>query len=403
MSLPGQTIGVSSFTDPLMNAVGLSRSQLSLAYLIGTFASSLFLTPAGKLYDRYGARIMAIASATVLGINLIFLSYTGVITRSLHLSTTATIAMISCGFFILRFSGQGVLTISCRNMAMKWFDHYRGLVNGLQGPLVALAFSMAPAWFAGMINHWGWDHTWRNMGIFSISVFTVFAWIFFRDNPEQCGLVPDGEKAQSRKFRKEFPLKHEMTLKEARRTVSFWAIALSLGYSGLFVTAFSYHHRAIFTAAGLDVAESIRLFFPVAAVLSVILKVVGGILSDRVNVRTLIFIFLIGHISSAIGLFLLKSDVGFWMMVAGYGINGGFFTVLAGVSYPRLFGRRHLGAISGLSMSMIVFASAIGPYLFSKINDYTKTFTANFYILIVLLAGLLFMAAATKNPQIEPS
>jgi len=401
MSLPGQTIGVSAFTDPLMEAVHLTRSQLSLAYLIGTVASSLVLTPAGKLYDRYGARVMAIASAAVLGAVLIFLSYTGRITDHLSLSAAQAMAMTAFGFFVLRFSGQGVLTMTCRNMAMKWFDQFRGLVNGLQGPLVALGFSMAPAWFGGMIGLWGWENSWRGIGFFALFIFTIFAWIFYRDNPEDCGLIPDGKTVRLNKRNRNFPLKQEFELREARRTVSFWAIALTLGYSGLFVTALSYHHRAIFAAAGLDVDSTIKFFFPVAAVISVILKVVGGILSDRVSVRTLLYIFAAGHLLAAAGFFLLGTPAGLWLMIAGYGIGGGFFTILAGVCYPRLFGRKHLGAISGLSMSIIVFSSAIGPYLFSIINDITSSFTSSFYILAVLIAGLLVMAAKTTNPQIE--
>jgi len=401
MSLPGQTIGVSAFTDPLMKAVNLSRSELSLAYLIGTIASSLLLTPAGKMYDRYGARVMAIASSFILGIILILLSYSGKIATFFNLNTTATIAIMAFGFFVLRFSGQGVLTMTCRNMAMKWFDHFRGLVNGLQGPLVALGFSMAPAWFGSMIHRWGWDNSWRYTGIFTLTIFSLFAWIFFRDNPEDCGLIPDGRQGHALKTKKEFPFTHEMDLKEARKTISFWAIALTLGYSGLFVTAFSYHHRAIFEAAGLDVEKTIKFFFLSAAVLSVILKVAGGILSDRISVRSLLFIFASGHILSAIGFFLLGTKAGLWITLLGYGIGGGFFTVLAGVCYPRLFGRKHLGAISGLSMSIIVFSSAIGPYLFSKLNDITGSFTANFYILAVLIIILTVLAAATTNPQLK--
>ncbi len=400
MSLPGQTIGVSAFNEPLMAAIGLSRSQLALAYMIGTVASSLFLTPAGKMYDRYGARVMAILSAALMGAILILLSFFGAIALRCEPGTGASVAMLAFGFFVLRFSGQGVLTMTCRNMAMKWFDHYRGMVNGLQGPLVALGFSMAPAWLGGMVDRWGWETTWRSIGIFALAVFPLFAWVFYRDNPEQCGLIPDGRKAHARPRKRVFPLVREMTLAEARRTVSFWAIALTLGYSGLFVTAFSYHHQAIFRAAGLDVRETAVFFFATAAVLSVVLKVVGGILSDRVSVRTLLLIFATGHTLAALGFFLLATPYGLPVLITGYGINGGFFTVLAGVCYPRLFGRSHLGAISGLSMSIIVFSSAIGPYLFSRVNDLNEAFTANFYILIVLIAVLFAAAVKTKNPQL---
>ena len=60
MSAPGQTTGISTFTDHLIDAFGLSRNQLSTAYLIGTIASSFFITGAGRLYDRIGSRWMGI-------------------------------------------------------------------------------------------------------------------------------------------------------------------------------------------------------------------------------------------------------------------------------------------------------------------------------------------------------
>ena len=47
-SIPGQTMGMAVFTDHFIEAFGLSRTELSLAYLIGTGASSLFLTRAGR-------------------------------------------------------------------------------------------------------------------------------------------------------------------------------------------------------------------------------------------------------------------------------------------------------------------------------------------------------------------
>ncbi|MFP4704359.1 MAG: hypothetical protein ACLFMV_06085, partial [Spirochaetaceae bacterium] len=54
-SFPGQTVGVSAFTDELIRSLSLSRVHMSLAYLIGTISSAALLTPAGKLYDRRGA------------------------------------------------------------------------------------------------------------------------------------------------------------------------------------------------------------------------------------------------------------------------------------------------------------------------------------------------------------
>ena len=58
VSIPGQTMGMAVFTDHFIDALGLSRTELSLAYLVGTVGSSLFLTRAGRWYDWLGGRLM---------------------------------------------------------------------------------------------------------------------------------------------------------------------------------------------------------------------------------------------------------------------------------------------------------------------------------------------------------
>ena len=62
-SVPGQTIGVSVFTDPVKDALGLSRNQFSNAYMIGTLMSALAIGRAGIWFDRYGARYVAFVAA----------------------------------------------------------------------------------------------------------------------------------------------------------------------------------------------------------------------------------------------------------------------------------------------------------------------------------------------------
>ena len=57
-------MGMAVFTDAFIDALGLSRTELSMAYLMGTIGSSLFLTAAGRWYDRFGGRIM-IAGASL--------------------------------------------------------------------------------------------------------------------------------------------------------------------------------------------------------------------------------------------------------------------------------------------------------------------------------------------------
>ena len=62
MSMPGQTLGIAAFKNLMRDALGVSDLQISRAYMFGTIASSFLLTPAGRLLDRLGARIVAPAA-----------------------------------------------------------------------------------------------------------------------------------------------------------------------------------------------------------------------------------------------------------------------------------------------------------------------------------------------------
>ena len=53
---PGQTIGVSVFIDHIIRDLGLTRSEVSTAYLIGTLLGALTMPAVGRWIDRVGVR-----------------------------------------------------------------------------------------------------------------------------------------------------------------------------------------------------------------------------------------------------------------------------------------------------------------------------------------------------------
>ncbi len=99
MSIPGQTMGVSVFTNHLIHDMSLSRVQLSFAYLIGTVTSGLLITYAGVLYDRAGARVIAMGAGLMLGAALVYLTRVNNIAKSLS----------EVVFSVFVFSGRGSL------------------------------------------------------------------------------------------------------------------------------------------------------------------------------------------------------------------------------------------------------------------------------------------------------
>ena len=94
MSSPGQTIGVSAFTDHLLEALTMSRDQLSFAYMGGTMLSAVMLTKAGVFFDRYGAVRTALLASIGLGIALLYLSQIDKVSSYFGGSAVTTIVAI---------------------------------------------------------------------------------------------------------------------------------------------------------------------------------------------------------------------------------------------------------------------------------------------------------------------
>jgi len=66
---------------------------------------------------------------------------------------------------------------------------------------------------------------------------------------------------------------------------------------------------------------------------------------------------------------MLDRPVAAVIAIAAWGVAQGCYAPLTSAALPRLFGRRHLGAIAGLQMSAMVIGSAIGPALFALIDS----------------------------------
>ncbi|MFU8780846.1 MAG: MFS transporter [Kiritimatiellia bacterium] len=397
MSVPGQTIGVAAFIEPLMRDVLVSRTRISIAYGAGTLLSAAMMTFAGKLYDRIGARQSALLATWLMGATLIAMSYADRINNAIQPNANGSLAatifwvLLILGFFGLRF-GQGMLSLFSRNMVMKWFLHYRGLANGIMGMFIGLAFAASPVIFNQLIRRVSWQKAWLGMGVFVLVGFATVVALFFRDNPRACGLEPDGGRKPKPGDPQHAPVR-SFTLKETMGIAVFWTFALSLSLQALYGTAFAFHVESIMVEKGFAVETAYQVFMP-AAMIAVFLGLVAGWISDHVHLKVLLLLQLGGMALSMLALLLGRSALTFPLLIGGNGLSSAMFGILIGVTWPRYFGQAHLGAISGFQMTFNVLFSAIGPAFFAL----SARLTGNYHTAtgFCLAAVLILMVAATK-------
>jgi len=313
---------------------------------------------------------------------------------------TSELLVITVIFLLLRQFGQGIMAMVSRNTLAKWFERRRGMVSGISGIFVAFSFSGAPLFMNIIIEDYGYSGSMILMAIIFGFGMAFIGWLFFRDKPEDCGLLMDGEKITSLDTTNLFP-EPEITLKEALRTYNFWIFCLGLCSAAVIVTGLTFHISSIGALAGLSRMEAYGLFLPMS-VISVISHFIAGWSSDRMPLKYLLMILLVGLAVGSLGILNLES---FWfrfMLIIGFGVQGGIWGCLTIVAWPRFYGRKHLGAISGSIQGAQVFSSAIGPPLFglseSLNGDYSSAAWISVALNLLLLLGTVQAVSYYHRP-----
>lgn len=407
-SVPGQTAGVGVFNDYLIDAMGLTSVQLSVAYMLGTIASSFILPFAGQGFDRYGTRVMVVFSSLGLGVSLVLLSVVdrpldwlnGLVGNDATRATVGVVLMFGA-FFLLRFFGQGCMAMVGRVALGKWFNHKRGKATAIAGIFVAFAFNGGPYILNLMTEGIGWRGAALVLAGATGIIMAAIGWALLRDTPEQCGMVMDGitDEKHLEKLRERVPdTVKEFTRAEAVKTYSFWVFSLALGIQGMVMTGIFFYFPNIGEEHLFTREETYAplLFMPF---ISVSTNVVAGWLSDRTKLRYLLYGMMTAQCVGTIGLIIYGMVLGQVLFVLGYGVAGGFFGVLVTVTWPRFFGREHLGAVSGVNMSVLVFSSALGPVLFSTLQAYSGSYLTALLVCCAFPIMVMLLGLRAENPQ----
>ncbi|MGE4285354.1 MAG: MFS transporter [Phycisphaerae bacterium] len=399
MSVPGQTIGVGVFTESLSSTLDVSRNTLSRAFLFGTLVSSILLPFAGTLIDRFGGRVMAVLSALMLGLACFAMSELESLMVFAGKYGMSFVTLCGC-FLFLRFAGQGCLAMSSRVTMARWFEHRRGIAASLSGVIVSFGFNIYPEPVGEMVKRLGWSQTYLIFALIVGVGMSLLALIFFRDNPEQCGLHTDGanyEKIRSKT--KIHDVEYDFTKRQAIKTYEFWIYTIGMSLSAMILTAVSFSTESIGAAAGLTASEAFGLYLPMS-MFSVASNLIGGYVSDHVKMKPIFLLYLVSLAIGIYGIANWRSPCGRFLFVAGFGTSRGLFNMLRNVAWPRFFGRKHLGAVNGLTSSMIVMFTSIGPWGVGKFQEISAGSYRPVFLSMTALPVVLFVLALfTGNPQ----
>ena len=350
---PGQTIGVSVFVDHFISDLGLSRSSVSTAYLIGTLTAALALPAIGKKVDSVGVRRALTWIGFLFGVAVIAMSgVQGFVTLTL-------------GFVAIRLLGQGSLGLASTVAVTLWFEKRRGTAMGIFSTSWAVLMSFAPIGLVLAIDSFGWRTAWVVAGVVVWLVVVPIARFGIIDRPSSIGQFPDGlepsegaQQGQTISF----------TRSEASKTYRFWILIGATGAVSMIVTALNFHQISLLTDVGLTAEEAAIMFLP-----QVVGAAVGGLLfgylSDRLDGRWLIPMTMAILFSALVQAAYVAPGLAVILYAVVLGAAGGASRSVTSTLLPRWYGVDHIGSIQGLATFVSVASSALGPVSFAIARD----------------------------------
>jgi sugar phosphate permease len=376
LSGPGQTAGFSVFVDPITEALDVTRSQLTFAYLVGTLAASTTGTWLGRRLDRDGVasglRLVAIALGTA----------------AVLAALSPNLIVLTVAIYGLRSFGQTGMTLSASVFVAKNVVERRGAALGLLTAVGGSAIALTPLIASRLIPEFGWRTTWVLLGAVVVVVGLITSTRMVRLRLEHPNPLEEPVDEAS----------DELLAPRNLRRNGFLVVTAGYATTGFVSTALAFHQIAVLGERGISATAAAGNFVPQSLAAAAVALGVGRLV-DRVPGRIVIPVDMV-LLAAAVGsVSFVDSNLG----AVGFGIAlGSAASAMAaseGTLLARWIGTATLGTWRGRMTSVMVISTAIAPFAFTLIADAAGSFSAAARLVVILPLAVAIIALLTPLPE----
>jgi MFS family permease len=371
--------GFTAFFEPIVNEMGWSYTQLSVAASLRGLEMGLLSPIVGILADRWGPRKLIFGGVLITAASLILLG------------STTSLIMFYAAFALLAIGVSACTVTVLLTAVANWFRRKMGIASGIA--ICGFGFSglLIPV-IVRLIAVYDW-RTALNILALGMIVLILPLSLLFRHRPEQYGYFPDDQKQGEVAYPDEAGPRQvvevEIRTKQALKSGTFWRLVLARMYHMMTMMAIITHVMPYLSSIGISRSTS-SLVATAIPLMSISGRLSFGWFGDKFNKRSVAATSFI-MMSCGVFCFAYVSNVRIWLLVP--------FLVLLGIGYggtnailPALgreyFGRTKFGSIYGLMEGIGTIGAIIGPTLAGWAYDSL----GSYQIIWLLLSGLAVAA-----------
>ena len=378
----GQSYFLGLFNSSIREALSITHGQFGSIYASATLCSSLLLIWVGKKIDDVNIFKFAFFVTILLSFACFFFS------------KISSVSFLFIAIFLMRFSGQGMMSHTASTTISRYFTRTRGRALSISWFGLSSAEFIMPVLMVYLLTIIDWQNLWL---IFSITVLIVL--------PIASFLLIKNLNLDSRETNDDNIKNVEIKQWKRREVIKdyrFYIISLNMLAMPWIFTGFAVFQSFVQTSKGWGpyvIAQSFMSY----SVLSVLTLFLSGFLIDKFTSRKLLIYMNIPLLLSVIVLFFFDTPITAFVFLGLVGISNGFANILGSSTWAELYGVKYLGSIKALTTALMVFATAFGTALFGFLIDIGFTVgdiatVSGTYIFFSLI--LLFLVRKKLNPII---
>jgi predicted MFS family arabinose efflux permease len=377
----GQSFFLGIFNTSIRNELSITHGQFGTIYASATLLSSFLLIWVGKKIDDINIFKFALLVTLLLSFSCYFFS------------KISSILILFIAIFLMRFSGQGMMSHTATTTISRYFTKSRGkaLSTGWFG--LSSAEFVLPVFMIYLLTVIDWRLIWTYISILILLFLPIISFILIKK------LNFDSREELSENEKKLTNIKN-WTRSEVLKDYRFYIVCMNMLAMPWIATGVFVYQSFILSSKGWGqyvIAQS----FMVYSVASVITLFLAGFLIDKFTSRKLLIYMNIPLLLSAGVLFYFKSPISSFFFLGLIGISNGLANVLGSSTWAEIYGVKYIGSIKALTTALMVFATAFGTALFGTLIDKGLTIE-NISIIsgtyIFLSIVLLFIIKDKLNP-----
>ena len=378
----GQSYFLGLFNSSIRETLSISHGQFGTIYASATLCSSLLLIWVGKKIDDVNIFKFAFFVTILLSFACFFFS------------KITSIFLLFIAIFLMRFSGQGMMSHTASTTISRYFTKTRGRALSISWFGLSSAEFILPVLMIYLLSILDWQNLWLIFSITVLIVLPISSYLLIKN------LNLDSRETESEDI-KEIEIKQWKRV-EVIKDYRFYIISLNMLAMPWIFTGFAVFQSFIQTSKGWGpyvIAQSFMSY----SILSVLTLFLSGFLIDKFTSRKLLIYMNIPLLLAVIVLILFDTSITAFIFLGLVGISNGFANILGSSTWAELYGVKYLGSIKALTTALMVFATAFGTALFGFLIDIGFTVgniaaVSGTYIFLSLI--LLFFVRKKLNPVI---